>query len=78
MASIVVRNLPEDVRDGLRRRAQQHHHSMEAEVRAILAEAVATGDPVLAWLDESARVREATGGVELPSPARTAARDVSL
>lgn len=78
MASIVVRNLPEDVREGLRRRAQRHHQSMEAEVRAILAEAVAGVDPVLAWLDESAVVRTETGGVDLPLPARTAPRDVSL
>ena len=77
MATIVVRNLPEDVRENLRLRAQRHHQSMEAEVRAILSEAVADIDPVLAWLDESAQIREETGGVDLPQPSRTAARDVS-
>jgi len=78
VASIVVRNLPESVREGLRLRAQSHHQSMEAEARAILAEAVAGVDPVLAWLNESASVREELGGVDLPGPARSAARDVSL
>lgn len=78
MASIVVRNLPDDVRDALRRRAQRHHQSMEAEARAILSEAVGSVDPVLAWLDESRDVRDELGGVDLPVPARTAARDVFL
>lgn len=55
-----------------------HHRSMEAEVRAILSDAVADVDPVLAWLDESAQIRKETGGVDLPQPSRTAARDVSL
>lgn len=78
MASIVVRNLPESVREGLRLRAQNHHQSMEAEVRAILAEAVSGVDPVLSWLDDSAKLREELGGLDLPMPARSAAREVSL
>jgi hypothetical protein len=38
---ITVRNLPAEVKRRLRLRAAQHGHSMEAEARAILAEAVA-------------------------------------
>lgn len=35
-----IRNVPEPVRTGLRLRAARQGHSMEAEARAILAEAV--------------------------------------
>lgn len=37
---LTVRNLPDEVRRALRVRAAQHGHSTEAEVRAILEEAV--------------------------------------
>jgi plasmid stability protein len=40
MAQLVVRNLDEDVKVKLRRRADRHGHSMEAEVRDILRAAV--------------------------------------
>ena len=40
MATITVRGLDDDIRDKLRKRAADHGHSMEAEVRAILAAAV--------------------------------------
>ena len=40
MASITVRNLPEEVRRALRVRAAQHGRSTEAEVRDILEQAV--------------------------------------
>lgn len=40
MASITVRNIPAEVRRALRVRAARHGRSTEAEVRAILAEAV--------------------------------------
>lgn len=40
MAVMTIRNLDDEVRDKLRVRAAQHGRSMEAEVRAILAEAV--------------------------------------
>lgn len=39
MAVLTIRNLPDEVRDRLRLRAAQAGHSMEAEVREILAEA---------------------------------------
>lgn len=39
MAVLTIRNLPEEVRERLRRRAAQAGHSMEAEVRAILVRA---------------------------------------
>ena len=42
MANLNIRNVPETVRRGLRLRAARSGHSMEAEVRSILAEAVRT------------------------------------
>lgn len=38
MASISVRNLPDDVVEGLKLRARVHGRSLEAQVRAILEE----------------------------------------
>lgn len=40
MAALVIRNLDDAVKEGLRRRAAAHGQSMEAEARAILAAAV--------------------------------------
>jgi antitoxin FitA len=40
MAQILVRNLDDHVKAGLVRRAARHGRSLEAEARAILAEAV--------------------------------------
>ena len=40
MAMLTVRNIPDEVHRALRMRAAQHGHSMEAEVRGILASAV--------------------------------------
>ena len=40
MPVVTVRNLPEEVHRALKRRAAQHGHSTEAEIRAILEEAV--------------------------------------
>ena len=36
MAQLVVRNLPDEVKERLKRRARAHNRSVEAEVRAIL------------------------------------------
>lgn len=40
MAMLTIRNIPDQVHRGLRMRAAQRGHSMEAEVRAILESAV--------------------------------------
>jgi len=40
MAQVVVRKLDEAVKQRLKRRAAQHGHSMEAEIRDILCDAV--------------------------------------
>ena len=44
MAQIVVRQLEERVKDGLKRRAAAHGRSMEEEVREILSNAVRESD----------------------------------
>lgn len=75
MSQLLVRNLPDDVKERLRVRAELHNRSLEAEVREILSAAVNV-DPVLGWLDDSASFRTEHGGVELPQPERTAARPV--
>jgi plasmid stability protein len=40
MEQILIRNLPAGTKAALRVRAERHHHSVEAEARAILAAGV--------------------------------------
>jgi len=44
MAQLVVRNIEEDVKERLRRRAKKHGCSLEELVRDILRDAVAAGE----------------------------------
>lgn len=46
MAQLVVRNIEERVKAGLRRRARRHGRSMEQEVREILRDAAHDEEPV--------------------------------
>lgn len=59
MATLNIRNLPDEVHRELRLRAARHNRSMEAEARAILGEACrpskSLGEAVTriqAWIDE--------------------------
>ena len=71
MATLAIRDLDEELRARLRVRAAQHGRSMEAEVREILRDALAT-PPAEDRLGSRIRQRFATiGGVELELPART-------
>ncbi len=68
MASVTVRNLPDETHRALRVRAAQHGLSTEAEIRAILEQAVRPQDRVklgslLAEIGRSAG--SGTGGDEL-------------
>ena len=78
MAAVSIRNLDETVRERLRVRAAANGRSMEAEMRAILVEAVCEpGDKE--GLLEALRSRfKELGGVELPAPPRPAARAPKL
>lgn len=71
MVAISVRDLDEDVASRLKLRAARHGRSMEAEVRAILTDAVAGGEDERLNLAQAIRERfAAIGGVELEIPPR--------
>lgn len=73
MAAVSVRDLDEAVRDRLRVRAARHGHSMEAEIRAILTDAVTPrADSVGLAQTLLARFGD-IGGVDLDLPSRVEA-----
>jgi len=71
MATLTIRNLPEDTKRALKERAASHDRSMEAEVREILQSVVASQRTNVGrqWLDAMAEIR-ALGGIELDVLAR--------
>lgn len=72
MPSISVRNLDSDVATRLKIQAARHGRSMEAEVRAILTDAVARNEYVRPNLAQAIRERFAgVGGAELQTPSRS-------
>ncbi len=71
MAAISVRDLHEDVAGRLKVRAARHGRSMEAEVRAILTDAVTADADDRLNLAEAIRERFGSiGGAELDIPRR--------
>jgi len=70
MAVLIIRNLPEEVRARLRRRAARAGRSMEAEVRAILTDASVAEERRLsaaalqAWVGRLYRGRRPSGVVD--------------
>jgi len=70
MAALSIRDLDDSVREKLRRRAARNGRSMEAEIRAILTEAVVDDAPrpdlFSALTERFARL----GGVDLDPPLR--------
>ena len=71
MAAISVRDLDEDVAARLKVRAARHGRSMEAEVRTILTDSLATDEDDRPNLAQAIRERFADiGGVELELPPR--------
>lgn len=67
MAQILVRNLDDGIVEQLRRKAQAHDRSLEAEVRRVLGEAA--GSPVLdhdAAVESLAAFRKKLKGRKLP------------
>ena len=71
MAVMTIRGLADEVRDKLRLRAAQHGRSMEAEVRAILTEAVR---PESSWLQTWRERFHEAGGIDLDLPSRGSSR----
>jgi plasmid stability protein len=71
VASITIRNLDEDTKERLRRRAAHRRRSMEDEARNILRAAVTEDSVPPRNLADAIRKRfEPLGGVELPLPGR--------
>ena len=70
LSALSIRNLDDGVKERLRVRAARHGRSMEAEVRAILTDAVAepgqSPDPFHTLMDRFGEL----GGVELDLPPR--------
>ena len=74
MAALTIRNLSDETHRALKARAAAHHRSTEAEVRAILDEAVSPAERVLLGSLLATIGREA-GGVELDIPRDTTSRE---
>ena len=76
MASITIRNLDDDVKTRLRKRAAGHGRSMEEEVRLILADAVEREAPPAKGLGTAIHeLFKPFGGVELEIPPRGPMRE---
>lgn len=79
MAAISIRDLDDEVRERLRIRAAANGRSMEAEVRAILTEAVRPTDDTPGLLAALLERMGEIGGVDLDLPERaTRARPARL
>ena len=63
MAQFTVRNLEEDVKSRLKRRAEQHGFSMDEEVRQILRNAVSGNEQPAAKLGSRIAARFAKAGL---------------
>jgi plasmid stability protein len=74
VADVSIRNLDDRVRERLRVRAAAHGRSMEAEMRAILVEAVQEPGDEEGLLSALVAAARSQGGVDLDLPARTEAR----
>ena len=70
MTAISIRNLDPDVKAKLRVRAAEHGRSMEAEIRAILVNAVAEVSRPVGLFDEIRTISLEHGGVDLELPHR--------
>jgi plasmid stability protein len=71
VAAISVRDLDDDVASRLKVRAARHGRSMEAEVRAILTDAVTAAENEQFNLAQAVRERfAAIGGIDLDVPPR--------
>ena len=73
MAAVSIRNLDDTVRERLQVRAAAHGRSMEAEMRAILVEAVREPSDEKGLLEALADRFGELGGVDLDLPPRSAA-----
>ena len=70
MANLTIRDLDEDVKSRLRVQAAEHGRSMEAEARAILADALVGHRPPRGLGSHIRRRFAEVGGIELQVPPR--------
>jgi plasmid stability protein len=77
MATLTIRNIEPSIKERLRVRAAQNGRSMEAELRAIVTDAVETParPPELNLYDRIRARVEPLGGVELELPPRGPMRE---
>ena len=69
MAAITIRKLPDEVKRRLRLRAAANGHSMEAEARGILVDALSTPARIdLSWIEQLIVIGDELGGVDLEIP----------
>jgi antitoxin FitA len=68
MAQIIVRDLEDDVKAGLKRRAVRHRRSMEEEIRHILRNAVKVQNRPIAKLGSRIAGRFAKAGLSTQLP----------
>jgi plasmid stability protein len=72
VSAVSIRNLDDRVKERLRVRAARHGRSMEAEMRAILTEAVSEPGENTGLFQALLDRFDQLGGVELDIPVRTA------
>ena len=75
MTTLTVRNLDPAVKERLRVRAARHGHSMEAEVRRILSEAMQDPEPAGSIVQVARELFGPEHGVELELPPRIPVRE---
>lgn len=68
MAQVIVRNIEDDVKAGLKARASEHGWSMEEEVRQILRRAVCVEGRARPMLGSRIAARFADAGLTEPLP----------
>jgi len=68
MAQVIVRNIDEEIKAGLKQRASQHGWSMEEEVRQILRRAIHENVPATKNLGSRIAARFAGAGLEESLP----------
>jgi len=68
MAQLLVRQLDEDLKDALQRRARAHGRSTEEEVREILRDAVLAGQPAPVQLGSTIASRFRGEGISQDFP----------
>lgn len=74
MASLTIRNIPDDAKRRFRQRAAAHGHSMEEEARQLILKAVAADDEQPRKSIGEMIYEMSRPGIDLPIPPRSPAR----